>query len=252
MSCEKLVATVAGRPASYVRAGNGPELLVLHTSGGPLWTPLLELLSTGRQVYMPVLPGFGGSEMVDGVNDVGGLADWVAAFKHEVIGESPVDVFGGSFGGQVALHLAANHADCVETMVLEAPSGVVAGPPTAGRPTLFAYPEKAKDLLPDAATAKANSEAFRAYGGTAPSDPMLADLLPGIHQPTLVIMGTLDAVVPAQSGQYLARHLPNCKLTYLYDAGHGAQVDQPERMFRVMRHFLDKGPAFIVANREYA
>jgi pimeloyl-ACP methyl ester carboxylesterase len=253
----KNVALTKGN-IDYLTAGEGTPLLVLHTSGGPLWTPLLEQLATVRRVLMPVLPGYGGSAMLDGVVTVVDLADLAADFVKAVVGEESVDVFGGSFGGRIALYLAARHPALVTDLVLEAPSGVAVGAdpaaqdPQAARTGLFAHPEKAKGLAPTPELAASNSAAFRAYGGPVLVDDDLVALLPGIQTQVLVVMGTLDKVTPIEAGQYLANALPNVKLTYVYDAAHAVQVDQADAMFRVTRHFLDKGAAFIVASREYA
>jgi pimeloyl-ACP methyl ester carboxylesterase len=258
MNHETRTVALAAGPLSYLVAGEGVPLLVLHTSGGPLWTPLLDQLAAVRQVIMPVLPGFGGSAMLDGVTGVEDLADLAAAFVRTMIGPDAIDVFGASFGGRVALHLAARHPDLVAELVLEAPSGVAVGAdpaaqdPQAARTGLFAHPEKAKHLAPTPELAQSNGAAFRAYCGPVLVDEALVALLPTITAHVLVIMGTLDIVTPPEAGRFLAGALPHAKLTYVYDAAHAVQVDQAGPMFRLVRHFLDKGPAFIVANREYA
>lgn len=255
---DTLTAQLPGGAIPYLTAGSGTPLVVLHTSGGPLWTPLLEKLSTVRRVLMPILPGFGGTPLAEGVTSPGDLADLTAAFIRTVIGSSPVDVFGGSFGGQVALYLAARHPELVTDLVLEAPAGVAVGAdpaaqdPQAARTGLFAYPDKAEHLAPTPELAEGNRTAFRHYGGPVLVDDALVALLPDIQHQVLTIMGTLDRVTPVEAGQYLARTLPNCKLSYVYDAAHAVQVDQADAMFRLVHHFLDKGSAFIVASREYA
>jgi pimeloyl-ACP methyl ester carboxylesterase len=255
---ETKTATLAKGDVTYLTAGEGSPLLVLHTSGGPLWTPLLEKLATERRVIMPVLPGFGGSAMLDGVGTAVDLADLAADFVRTVIGTDPVDVFGGSFGGRVALYLAARNPELVTDLVLEAPAGVAVGAdpaaqdPQAARTGLFAHPEKAKHLAPTPELAASNREAFFAYGGPVLVDDDLVALLPTIDVQVLTIMGTLDRVTPVEAGQHIAAVMPHGRVTYVYDAAHAVQVDQADLMFRVMRHFLDKGSAFIVASREYA
>ena len=242
----------------YLIAGEGAPLVVVHTSGGPLWTPLLDILATTRRVLMPVLPGYGLTPMLDGVTSVSDLADLVADFIRAMSADAPVDLFGGSFGGRVALYVAARRPELVAELLLEAPSGVAVGAdpgaqdPDAARTGLFAHPGKARPFAPSAELAQGNSAAFKAYGGALLVDEALLPLLPDIRAATLVIMGTRDTVTPPETGRYLTNALANAKLTYVYDAAHAVQVDQPEAMARVSRHFLDKGSAFIVASREYA
>jgi pimeloyl-ACP methyl ester carboxylesterase len=196
--------------------------------------------------------------MLDGVASITDLADLVADFVRATFGEAPVDLFGGSFGGRIALYVAARHPELVADLLLEAPSGVAVGAdpaaqdPEAVRKGLFAHSEKARPFAPTPELAQGNAAAFKAYGGPVLVDDALVALIPGIRAQVLVIMGTLDTITPPEAGHYLATALPTAKLTYVYDAAHAVQVDQPEAMFRVSRHFLDKGPAFIVASREYA
>ncbi|MGF7151180.1 pimeloyl-ACP methyl ester carboxylesterase [Sphingomonas zeicaulis] len=255
---ETKTAALAKGVVTYFEAGEGRPLLVLHTSGGPLWTPLLEKLAGERRVIMPVLPGFGGSAMLEGVASVVDLADLAADFIRTVIGAAAIDVFGGSFGGRVALYVAARHPELVADLVLEAPAGVALGAdpaaqdPQAGRAGLFAYPEKAAHLAPTPQLAEGNRNAFRAYGGPLLVDDALVALLPTIETQVLTIMGTLDRVTPPEAGRHIAAAMPNGRVTYVYDAAHAVQVDQADAMFRVVRHFLDKGSAFIVASRDYA
>jgi len=254
---ETLIAPLASGNLTYLSAGAGELLLVLHTSGGPLWTPLLDQLAAVRRVVMPVLPGFGLMPMRDGLTTVEGLADLIAEFVAETA-EGAVDLFGASFGGRVALHLAARHPGSVGRLVLEAPAGVAVGAdpatldPQAARTGLFAHPEKAVGLKPTPELAASNGAAFRAYGGPSFVDEVLVAALPGIDAHTLILMGTLDPVTPIEAGRYLVSVMPHANLTYIYDAAHAVQVDQADAMFRLVRHFLDKGPAFIVATREYA
>lgn len=258
MDYETKTAILPQGEISYLIGGEGAALLVLHTSGGPLWTPLLDQLATVRRVIMPVLPGFGGTALLDGVGTAQDLAVLAADFVEVVLDGQSVDLFGGSFGGRVALYLAASRPELIADMVLEAPAGLAVGADPAAQDSeaarngLFAHPEKARHLAPSPELAQSNGAAFRSYGGPVLVDDALVALIPSIGTPVLVIMGTLDRVTPAETGRYLAGALRNAKLTYIYDAAHAVQVDQADAMFRVTRHFLDKGMAFIVASREYA
>ena len=258
MTLEKRRATLAAGTIDYLVAGAGEPLLCLHTSGGPYWTPLIASLAATRRIYLPVLPGFDGSPMLANVSTFTDLADLAADFARTVIGGDPVDVFGASFGGRIALWMAARSPEVVGRLVLEAPAGVALGalPLALDRQAmiagLFAYPEKAAGLRPSDAIAASNGVAFRAYGGTLAVDEALVALLPGIEAHTLVVMGTLDVITPPQAGWTLAATMPHVNLSYVYDAAHAVQVDQSEAMLRLVRPFFDKGPAFIVASREYA
>jgi pimeloyl-ACP methyl ester carboxylesterase len=242
---------------SYFVAGEGEPLLYLHPAGGAMLTELVQGLAQFRKVYVPILPGFDGAPRHAGVDTVVDLANLAAEFAALVIGEAP-DVMGASFGGWVALWMAARHPKGVGRLVLEAPAGLRFGmdetslTPEQARANLFAYPDKAASIAPSRETAIANGEAFRAYAGGVFVDQPLVEALATIQAHTLVLMGTLDVTIPAQTGWTLTGAMPHVNLSYVYDAAHAAQVDQPAACLRIIRPFLEKGAAFIVASREYA
>jgi pimeloyl-ACP methyl ester carboxylesterase len=242
---------------SYFVAGEGEPLLYLHPAGGALLTEMVQGLAKFRKVYVPILPGFDGTSRHAGVDTVVDLANLAAEFSALVIGEAP-DVMGASFGGWVALWMATLHPKGVGRLVLEAPAGLRFGmdenslTPEAARANLFAYPAKAAAIAPTRETAIANGEAFRAYANGVFVDQALVAALPTIQAHALVLMGTLDVTVPPETGWTLTATLPHVNLSYVYDAAHAAQVDQPAACLRTIRPFLEKGAAFIVASREYA
>lgn len=257
MSFERHQVTLYTGELSYLVAGEGEPLLYLHPAGGALLTEVVQGLAKFRKVYVPILPGFDGTPRHDGVNTVIELAHLAAEFSALVIGEAP-DVMGASFGGWIALWMAIKHPKGVGRLVLEAPAGLRFGmdasslTPDAARANLFAYPAKAAAFAPTRETAIANGQAFQAYMNGVFVDEDLVAALPTIDAHTLVLMGTLDITIPAETGWTLTSSLPHVNLSYIYDAAHAAQVDQPAACLRLIRHFLEKGPAFIVASREYA
>lgn len=257
MTFERHQVAVYTGELSYLVAGEGEPLLYLHPAGGAMLTEVVQGLARFRKVYVPILPGFDGTPRHRGVESVVDLAHLAAEFSALVIGEAP-DVMGASFGGWIALWMAALHPNGVGRLVLEAPAGLRFGmdaaslSPEAARANLFAYPEKAASIAPTRETAIANGQAFQAYMDGVYVDEALVAALPTIQAHTLVLMGTLDVTIPAETGWTLTSSLPHVNLSYIYDAAHAAQVDQPAACLRLIRHFLEKGPAFIVASREYA
>lgn len=257
MTFERLSADLPSGPLPYLVAGAGEPLLYLHAAGGPLETDFLKALAAYRRIYMPILPGFNGTPKLAGVETVEDLASLAADFGAQVIG-GPSDVMGASFGGWIALWLAARFPERVGELVLEGPAGLRFGmdasslTPEAARANLFAYPDKAAGVLPPRETAMANGAAFAAYSRGLFVDEALVAALPTIAARTLVLMGTLDVTVPQETGWTLAARLPLVNVSYVYDAAHAIEVDQPAACLRLVRHFLDKGPAFLVAAREYA
>jgi pimeloyl-ACP methyl ester carboxylesterase len=64
--------------------------------------------------------------------------------------------------------------------------------------------------------------------------------LRGIHQPTFILNGVHDVMIPTVNSFYMARNLPNAQLFIYPDAGHAAQFQYPERALQHMRQFLNE------------
>ncbi|WP_076862643.1 alpha/beta fold hydrolase [Bradyrhizobium mercantei] len=60
-----------------------------------------------------------------------------------------------------------------------------------------------------------------------------------ISQPTLVVNGNNDVMVPTINSYTLAQHIPNAQLIIYPDAGHGSQFQYPDLFLAHARLFLD-------------
>lgn len=237
----------------YYVAGDGRPLLYLHSAGGVRMTSTLAALAQVNQVYIPVVPGFDGTERHPGVDSMRAVAGLAAEFVRDVIKEQPVDVIGHSFGGRTAAWLAVDHPDVVGQLVLECPSGF--RPPSSPKPSddpavvrrhMFAHPEKLPASEKTPQQAAANQKAAAAYNKSVDYEEELVARLPGIKSLTLILAGTEDGRVPADASYLLRNRIPDSQLVFVYDAAHNVEVDQPERFMAVVRSFLDRGKAFIV------
>jgi pimeloyl-ACP methyl ester carboxylesterase len=252
MSVNHMNATLSTGPLPYWVIGEGRPLLYLHAAGGPQISPFLEELARSHRVLMPIAPGFEGTPFHPAVETVRDLAGLYAEFAQAVIGTA-CDVMGHSFGGWTALWLAVSHSDCVDQLVLEAPAGLrfgaAAAPPRNPeelRRKLYAYPKKAKALIKPPEVASANAEAFARYHGGILVDEALLASLSQIKARTLIVMATKDEMIPAKAGHVLKERIRASHLTYIYDAAHAIEVDQPERLLRLVKAFLERGEAYIV------
>lgn len=252
MSANQMDARLSTGVLPYWVLGEGRPLLYLHAAGGPQITPFLERISRNHRVVMPIAPGFDGTPVHPATRTVPDLADLYAEFASSVI-SGRCDVMGHSFGGWTALWLAVRHPDTVGQLVLEAPGGlrfgVNAAPPRSPdelRRKLYAYPDKAKGLIKPADVMAANSEAFARYHGGTLVDEALLARLPEIKVRTLIVMASKDALIPARTGHVLKEQIAASHLTYIYDAAHAIEVDQPERLLRLVNAFLERGEAYIV------
>ncbi|QCU78129.1 alpha/beta fold hydrolase [Citricoccus sp. SGAir0253] len=126
---ERRELTVDGGRISYLVAGSGPALLLLHAVGehSGSWRGVIPALAERHTVYAPDLPGFGASAP-DAVGPPGParFADVMASFLGAVAGPAagPAGVAGNSLGGSVALELALRHPHLVRRLVLEDSAGL--------------------------------------------------------------------------------------------------------------------------------
>jgi pimeloyl-ACP methyl ester carboxylesterase len=178
------------------------------------------------------------------------------------------DVLGFSLGGMIAQQLAFEHPEMIRRLILlgTGPRGgegmtftelsldelgdpvvllmnsfftASEGSKAAGQ----AYIERLKlrvvdrDAPVSMKAAGAQLEAIREWG-SIPSTDRYA-MLPRIHQPTLVVSGSRDVVVPPINAFLLAQHLPDALLVMYPDASHGAQSQHAEVFLEHARLFLD-------------
>ncbi len=70
------------------------------------------------------------------------------------------------------------------------------------------------------------------------SDVDIRPILPTIRQPTLVLHGELDAIVPIAQGRALAQTLPHAEFQALAGAGHVPTLTRPAEVAQAMAEFL--------------
>ena len=71
----------------------------------------------------------------------------------------------------------------------------------------------------------------------------IQNTLPGISQPTLVLHGELDQIVPISQGRALAQTLPNAEFESLAGAGHVPTLTRPAEIARSISAFLARHDA---------
>ncbi|MEX2280892.1 MAG: alpha/beta hydrolase [Gemmatimonadota bacterium] len=228
-----------------LHVGSGPPVVLLHGLSGSFrwWRYVVPALAERFTVHVPELLGFGRSRPALASFTIAELAAVMAEWL-ETRSLGRCHVIGHSMGAQVALHLAAKYATCIDRLVLVSASGIPRPlspqetlrfltevvPPRAWGAPLF-LPRIALDAL------RAGPRTLlRATLGLLADDVSM--LLPRIKMPTLLIWGEYDPLTPLTHGQRMADTIPDARLAILPRAAHNPMVDQPEAFNREVLDFL--------------
>jgi pimeloyl-ACP methyl ester carboxylesterase len=116
---------VEGLPTRYLRAGEGPPLLLLHGVGDNAldWQWAMPALASTYRVYAPDLPGFGGSTNSRSDYSPAFFTRFVDAFL-DTLGIERATVVGNSLGGLIALRLALAEPERVAALGLVSSGGL--------------------------------------------------------------------------------------------------------------------------------
>lgn len=243
-------------PLTVHEQGAGRPFLLLHGGAGPQSvTAFAGLLASrlGVRVLTPVHPGFAGTPRPTGLASARALAATYAALI-EHLDLADLSVVGNSVGGWVAAELAALTGDgsaraCWRDLTLVGAVGLeVEGhlPADFFALTLdevadlsYHEPDRFRlgvDSLPPAVreAMPGNRAALAVYGGTTMTDPTLAERLPRIDVPTVVITGSADRIVDAEVGRAYATLIPGARFVLMPDTGHLPQLETPEALLGVL------------------
>ena len=242
----------------YLAAGptiNG-VVVCLHGAGGPRIAPLHEMLSETYRVLVMEAPGFGDSPDNERSQTMWDLARSMNLALANLDAGS-VKLIGNSFGGKLALCMAALQADMteapplIETLVLIAPAAIRPDPEPTFTPeerlaTMFAHPERQPTREPlSKEVAVKQGALFRRLIGP-PRDADLEAKMAKINVPTLALFGTSDRLIPTDMARHYSEIMPNCHTMMVYDAAHAIDSDRPEAAYAVITDFLENQAQFLV------
>lgn len=226
-------------------------LVFLHgwQSNAAVWNGVLEKLKNNpARLIAPDLPGFGKSPMP---KQAWGVGEYAAMVKKLIEKQELKDVIlvGHSFGGRVAIKLAAAHPEMVQKLVLVDAAGFRNEKIINKLKILAAKTVKPLFALPVLKQLK--EAAYRAVGANdyAAAGPMraifvktinedLSGYLPKITAQTLLIWGGKDKETLLAFGQVMNRLIPNSKLVVLEGAGHFSFIDEPEKFTELIHGLL--------------
>jgi pimeloyl-ACP methyl ester carboxylesterase len=261
---------------AYRRFGSGPGLPLLclqHFTGNlDNWDPAVtDPLARAREVILFESAGLGRSS--GKVPDtMAGMASHALAFL-DALQVTTCDVLGYSLGGMVAQHMVQNRPSIFRRLIL------VGTAPRGGEdvmhlekpeiqqflqdPKLKGYDVLVKLFFAPSVSSQAAGEAFisrlmlRKDDREPISGPEVAAAqmaafrewetftgarfagLNTIRQPTLVMNGVFDTMIPVANSYWLGEHVPNAVLMTYPDSGHGSLFQFHESFARQAVAFLD-------------
>jgi pimeloyl-ACP methyl ester carboxylesterase len=242
------------------------------------WDPAVtDPLASGREVILFDNAGIGRS---NGTlpKTIGAMAEHALAFV-DGLRLDHCDVLGYSLGGMIAQHVVLERPSLSRRMILvgTAPRGgediMHLEKPSLARyfqdPALQGYARLQKLFFAPTASSQAAGDAFVARLAQRRTDrdqvsgpevavaqiaafrdwehstgDRFADLQ-RIQQPTLVINGIRDEMIPVRNSYWLSENLPNAVLLTYPDSGHGA-------VFQFHESFTRQAGAFLNSNSQFA
>ncbi|MFN8524763.1 MAG: alpha/beta fold hydrolase [Chloroflexota bacterium] len=233
-----------------------PWVVILHGWGASIQavSSIEQCLAATHCTLAIDLPGFGASELPP---DSYGSPEYAAVVIAvlERLDISQASFIGHSYGGKVAIQIAARRPDLVERLVLVDSAGIrpVHGLGYWARVWLYksfrlALTAPARLIGHEARARAALAGLFGStdFKNAGPLRAVLVrsvaedvrELLPRITAPTLLIWGELDHDTPLADGRLMESLIPDAGLVVFPSAGHFAYADDLPRFARVVGHFL--------------
>ena len=237
---------ISGRRVRVRVRGEGPPVLLINGLGANVatWTPLLEQLQ-GFEVICFDAPGTGLSQAPLVPYRIAQIAD-VARHVLDEVGLERADVLGWSLGGAVAQQLAYQEPDRVRRLILVSSSCGTGAIPGSLRALLaimtparhfskvgyrvamemihLASAEKDSRLIKEQIASWHQQATPSVFGYALQTAAFLTfHSLPWLHhvkQPTLVLSGAHDRLMPVANAAVLAAYLPNARLHIFERWGH--------------------------------
>jgi pimeloyl-ACP methyl ester carboxylesterase len=271
---------IDGTPVNYVDIGSGElePIVFVHGLGGQ-WQNFLENIPRAareRRVIALDLPGFGCTPEPDDKITIPGYGRCVDALCDR-LSLGRVDMVGNSMGGYIAAEVAIQFPERIDQLILISAAGITSAD-IARRPIMtvgriatamvsygaarhrqIASRPKSRHMAlalvaryPALLRADLAYEGFFKGAGKPGFDDALRacleydfrDRLPEIRQPTLIVWGEKDSIIPVRDAHEFERLIPDSRKVVMRDTGHIPMAERPGTFNDVMMDFLaETGPA---------
>lgn len=273
----KYVTLDDGRKIAYTDEGAGEVIIFIHGLGSysPAWQKNVSVLKNNFRCIAIDLPGYGKSSKEVHSGSMEFYADVVIEMMNKLNIEKAV-IAGHSMGGQIGIVAALKYPNRISKLILVSPAGFEEFTPgqrqwfrdvmtvelvkntstQAIRANVIAnfynMPEDAEFMITDR-LAMRQAKDFENYCYTVVRsvngmvDRPVSDLLGNITQPTLILFGENDGLIPnpalnggktediAKSGH---TKIKGSKLVLIPECGHFLQFEKPDLFNEEVKNFL--------------
>ena len=236
----------------YEEAGSGPAILLGHaySSSARMWEGFVEAF---RGSYRVITYDLRGHDRSDSPEDAAAYREDATVGDIEAImaacGVEKAVLGGLSLGGYMASAYYMKHPEDVLALMLFSTGPGFRNPQARANWNEMAegiakgFDEKGLEALGRGAEVRASQQrsaaglAKAARGMLAQFDARVIESLETVQVPTLVMMGSRDQAYAA-STDYMAGKLPKATKVVIDDAGHAANIHQPNTFNKAVRDFL--------------
>lgn len=267
-----------GRTIAFVDEGESEEVIIfVHGLGSylPAWKKNIEVLKNNYRTIAIDLPGYGKSSKEPHEGTPEFYADVISNLMKKLNIEK-ANIAGHSMGGQAAITMAIKYPQQVKRLILVAPAGIesftegqkewfrevmtVQGvkltPVNQLRANVYSnfynMPDDAEFMITDRIALR-EAEQFDNYcyavvqSVNGMVDQPVVNLLDRITQPTLIVFGENDNLIPnpylnpgytSEVGYKGKELIPNSELVMIPECGHFLQFEKPEVFNEAIKNFL--------------
>lgn len=263
---------------AYIDEGSSEEVIIfIHGLGSylPAWKKNVEVLKNDFRCIAIDLPGYGKSGKAVHPGTMEFYGDVIIKMMDKLNLEK-VTIAGHSMGGQIGMVMALKYPERINRLVLVAPAGfeefsegqkqwfrdvmtvdlVMKTPVRTIRENVasnfYNMPEDAEFMVTDRIALR-SAKHFKNYCYTVVQsvngmvDQPVSDFLDKIEQPTLIIFGENDNLIPNPylNGGFTSdiaeignSKIPNSKLVLIPSCGHFAQFEKPGTVNKAIKEFF--------------
>jgi pimeloyl-ACP methyl ester carboxylesterase len=230
--------------------GAKKTLLFLHGWGvdSLSFGKLVDRLTTKKYaVYLLDLPGFGQSQMPETVYNVDDYSNAVSQFVKKM-GLKDLILIGHSFGGRIAIKIAAENPGYLDKAVLVDTAGIATASTMKRILSVlakivspifkpdFMQPLRKRFYFLIGSEYLENEKLSMIFSKVVSEN--LTRTVAQIRIPTLIVWGENDSVTPIYFGRLMNKLIPKSKLIIFSNAGHFPFIDNPNKFIEALTEFI--------------